>query len=187
MAKLDKSIEVDAPPKQVFEALTDLDLLPVWSTITVETHGTPRKPIDEGDTFTQTLRVLGRNLECTWEVTRFQRPKLVAYSSEAPGGGMLRMVQAVEQTGGGSRVEVELDYELPGGLVGELFDSAYAEQRNERELEHSLHNLRELVEARVSRIPGTHGMSRGEPGVPVNQPPGPPAVPVRDASDHGTS
>jgi hypothetical protein len=49
----------------VFEALTDLDLLPVWSTITVETHGTPRKPIEEGDTFAQTPRVLGRNLEST--------------------------------------------------------------------------------------------------------------------------
>jgi uncharacterized membrane protein len=61
------------------------------------------------------------------------------------------MVQSVEETEGGSRVDVELDYELPGGLVGELFDSAYAERRNERELEHSLHNLKELVEARASR------------------------------------
>jgi uncharacterized membrane protein len=135
----------------VFEALTDLDLLPVWSTITVETHGTPSKPIEEGDRFTQTLRVLGRNVESDWEVTRLDRPRQVTYSSEAPGGGMLRMVQTVAQTAGGSRVDVELDYELPGGLVGELFDSAYAERRNQRELEHSLHNFKELVEARSSR------------------------------------
>lgn len=151
MAKIDTSIEVSASREQVFEALTDLDLLPVWSTITVETHGTPRKPIDEGDTFVQTLRVLGRNLESNWEVTQLERPRRVAYSSEVPGGGLLRMVQTVEEADGGSRVDVELDYELPGGLVGELFDSAYAERRNERELEHSLHNLKELIEARASR------------------------------------
>jgi uncharacterized protein YndB with AHSA1/START domain len=151
MAKIDKSIEVNASPEQVFEALTDLDILPVWSTITVETHGTPRKPIEEGDAFTQTLRVLGRNLESNWTVTQLERPRRVAYSSEAPGGGLLRMVQTVEEADGGSRVDVELDYELPGGLIGELFDSAYAERRNERELEHSLHNLKELVEARASR------------------------------------
>jgi hypothetical protein len=48
-------------------------------------------------------------------------------------------------------VDVELDYELPGGLVDELFDSAYAERRNERELQHSLHNLKELIEARAAR------------------------------------
>ena len=151
MAKIDKSTEFNASPEQVFEALTDLDLLPVWSTITVETHGTPRKPIEEGDTFTQTLRVLGRNLESNWTVTRLERPRKVAYSSEAPGGGLLRMVQTVEEADGGSRVDVELDYELPGGFIGELFDSAYAERRNERELEHSLHNLKELVEARAAR------------------------------------
>ena len=150
MAKIDRSTKVNAAPEQVFEALTDLDLLPVWSTITVETHGTPRKPIGEGDTFTQILRVLGRNVESNWEVTQLDRPRKVAYSSEAPGGGMLRMVQTVEEAEGGSRVDVELDYELPGGLIGELFDSAYAERRNERELEHSLHNLKELLEARAS-------------------------------------
>ena len=151
MAKIDKKADVHASPEQVFEVLTDLDLLPTWSTITVETHGTPRKPIEQGETFTQTLRVLGRNLETTWEVTELDRPRKVAYSSEAPGGGTLRMVQTVTEAAGGSTVDVELDYELPGGFIGELFDSAYAERRNERELEHSLHNLKELAEARASR------------------------------------
>jgi uncharacterized protein YndB with AHSA1/START domain len=149
MAKIDKSVEINASPEQVFGMLTDLDLLPVWSTITVETHGTPRQPIETGDTFTQTVRVLGRNLETRWEVTELDRPHKVAYSSEASGGGLLRMVQTVEGTPGGSRVDVELDYELSGGFVGELFDSAYAERRNERELEHSLHNLKELAESRA--------------------------------------
>lgn len=149
MAKIDKSIEVGVAPDQVFEVLTDLRLLPVWSTITVETHGTPRQPIEEGDSFEQTLRVLGQNLHSTWQVTELDRPRRVAYTSEAPGGGMLRMAQTLqESSSGGTRVDVELDYELPGGLIGELFDSAYAERRNERELEHSLHNLRELLEAR---------------------------------------
>ena len=148
MAKIDKSIEVGVPPDQVFEVLTDLRLLPVWSTITVETHGTPRQPIEEGDSFTQTLRVLGKNLHSTWQVTELDRPRRVAYTSEAPGGGILRMAQTLKESSGGTRVEVELDYELPGGLIGELFDSAYAERRNEREVEHSLDNLRELLEAR---------------------------------------
>lgn len=151
MAKIDKSIEVSLAREQLFELLTDLDRLPVWSTITVETHGTPRQPIEEGDTFEQTLRVLGRNLQSTWEVTELDRPRKVAYSSQAPGGGLLRMVQSLAESAGGTRVDVELDYELPGGFVGELFDSAYAERRNERELEHSLHNLKELAEAQAAR------------------------------------
>ena len=151
MAKIDKSIDVGASPDQVFEVLTDLGLLPVWSTITVETHGTPRQPIQQGDTFTQTLRVLGQNLHSSWEVTEMDRPHRVAYVAESPGGGMLRMAQTLHEVPAGTRVEVKLDYELPGGLIGELFDSAYAERRNEHELTHSLENLKELVEGRAGR------------------------------------
>jgi uncharacterized membrane protein len=56
------------------------------------------------------------------------------------------MVQRVHDTGGGSRVDFELDYELPGGIVGEWVDAGFAQRRNERELEHSVHNLKELLE-----------------------------------------
>jgi uncharacterized membrane protein len=149
MAKIDRSIDINATGEEVFEVLTDLDLLPSWSTITVETHGTPRQPIEEGDSFEQTLRVLGRNIHSSWRVVELSRPRKVSYETEAVGGGSLRMVQTVEDSAGNSRVVMELDYELPGGLVGELFDSAYAERRNERELEHSLQNLKEFIEGRA--------------------------------------
>jgi uncharacterized membrane protein len=148
MAKIDRSIDINATGEEVFEILTDLGLLPSWSTITVETHGTPRQPIEEGDSFEQTLRVLGRNIDSSWRVVELSRPRKVSYETEVVGGGSLRMVQTVEDSAGNSRVVMELDYELPGGLVGELFDSAYAERRNERELEHSLQNLKEFTEGR---------------------------------------
>lgn len=58
------------------------------------------------------------------------------------------MKQTVAPTNGGSRVELELDYELPGAFLGDLVDRAYLERRNEREAEHSLHNLKDLLEGR---------------------------------------
>ena len=45
---------------------------------------------------------------------------------------------------------MEFDYELPEGFIGGLFDRAYADRRNQREMDHSLRNLKELVEARYS-------------------------------------
>jgi hypothetical protein len=47
MAKIDKHIDINATGEEVFGVLTDLDLLPSWSTITTETHGTPPKPLSE--------------------------------------------------------------------------------------------------------------------------------------------
>jgi uncharacterized membrane protein len=146
VTKIERSIEIDVRGERVFGVLVDLDRLPVWSTITVETHRTPGQPIERGDTFEQTLRILGRNLESRWRVVDLDPPRSVAYEAEVPGGGLLRMVQRVHDSGGRSRVDFELDYELPGGIVGEWVDGAFAQRRNERELEHSVHNLKELLE-----------------------------------------
>jgi uncharacterized membrane protein len=55
------------------------------------------------------------------------------------------MAQTVESASKCSRVSVEIDYELPGGTIGGVA-SSLMERRNEREVEHSLHNLADLAE-----------------------------------------
>jgi uncharacterized membrane protein len=56
------------------------------------------------------------------------------------------MRQNATEAGDGSRVEIEIEYDLPGGVLGEAVDRLYAERRNERETEHPLENLRRLLE-----------------------------------------
>jgi uncharacterized membrane protein len=147
MTQIRKTIEVDAPQEDVFTLLTDLDQLPDWSTITVATHDAPAQPISKGDTFRQSLRVVGRQLDTDWTVTELDRPRHVAYEAKGPAGARLRMAQTVESADNGCRVSFEVDYELPGGAVGGLA-SPLIERRNEREVEHSLQNLKEIVEHR---------------------------------------
>jgi len=146
MAHIERSIDIEASPDDVFKVLTDLDRLPDWSTITVSTHDAPSGDLKAGDTFRQTLRVLGRTIDCDWRVTEADPPNRIAYEATAAGGAHLRMAQQVRGDGDRSRVELDLDYELPGGFVGELVDRAYVERRNEREAEHSLHNLKDMIE-----------------------------------------
>lgn len=145
MTQIRKTTEVNADQEHVFSLLTDLDRLPDWSTITVATHDAPSKPLHKGDTFRQSLRVVGRAIDTEWTVTELQRPRHVAYEATGPAGARLRMAQTVEPSGAGSTVSVEVDYELPGGAVGDLA-SSLIERRNEREVDHSLDNLKELAE-----------------------------------------
>jgi hypothetical protein len=162
VSDISKGIDINASGNDVFDVLTNLACLPLWSTITLETHGTPRQPIQEGDTFEQTLRVLGTTVRTQWRVGELERPLKVAYEAEAPEGGVLRMIQRVHDKDGVSRVEVELEYELPGGFLRDateavdpwvswVVDDTFAGRRNEGEPEHSLRNLKELVEARKPR------------------------------------
>ncbi len=57
------------------------------------------------------------------------------------------MRQRVSPRGSGSRVDLEVDYELPAGALGAVLDRMYVERRNEREAEHTLQNLKDVVEA----------------------------------------
>ena len=145
MSQIRRALEIGADPEAIFSLLTDVDRLPDWSTITIKTHDPTPGPLKEGDTFTQTLRVLGRNLETDWRVTELEAPHHVAYEATGPAGAQLKMRQTVQEAEGGSTVSFDLEYQLPGGFVGDLADLV-AGRRNERELEHSMHNLKDLAE-----------------------------------------
>ena len=147
MNRIERSIEISRSPEEVFELLTDLERLPQWATILVETRKAPGRPLEPGDTFEQTIRVAGVPLESRWRVLRIERPRVVEYEAEGVAGGRLKMTQRVSPAAAASRVELEVEYELPGGFVGELLDRAFVERRNEREAESSLQNLKDLLES----------------------------------------
>ena len=146
MNQIRRELDIAASPETIFSLLTDVDRLPDWSTITVETRDPSPGRLKEGDTFTQTLRVLGRTLETDWRVTELEAPRGVAYAATGPAGARLRMRQAVRAHEGGSTVTFDVEYELPGGFLGDLAELV-AGRRNERELEHSMQNLKDLAEA----------------------------------------
>ena len=152
MTRIERAIDIDRTPEEVFALLTDLDRLQEWATVAGDTRDVSSRPIRNGTTFTQVMRVLGRELETEWRVDELNAPHHVAYSATAPGGGELAMRQTVIAVDGRSRVELQIDYQLPGGFIGELIDRAYVEGHNEREAERSLQNLKGLLE---------HGRSAG--------------------------
>jgi uncharacterized membrane protein len=146
VARIERHIEIERSPDDVFSLLTDLDRLPDWATVVVETREVSDRPLRNGCTFRQTLRVLGREIETNWRVEELDAPRHVAYVASAPIGGSLTMRQTVDPSDGGSRVHLELDYELPGGWLGEQLDRGVVEAQNEREAEDSLARLKKLLE-----------------------------------------
>ncbi len=148
MTRIERSIAVAQSPERVFDALTDLDRLPEWATIVVETGDVSQRPVQAGTTFRQTIRVAGRHLDTDWRVVEWDRPHHVVYEATALLGGRLWMRQRVTPEGDGSRVALEIDYDLPGGILGDIADRAFLEERNQREAEESLGNLQRLLEGR---------------------------------------
>ena len=145
MSQVRREIDIDASAETVFSLLTDLSRLSDWSTITLETHDPPPGRLKKGDAFNQTLRILGRRMETEWLVTELDAPHRVAYQATGPAGARLEMRQTVKGAGPGSTVAFEVEYQLPGGFLGDLAEFI-AGRRNEREVEHSMQNLKDLAE-----------------------------------------
>jgi uncharacterized protein YndB with AHSA1/START domain len=145
MARIQRCISIAASPERVFAALVNWAGLTRWSTITDKHHGADQC-VGVGDVFDQTVRIAGLRLDTHWRVTEYDPPRAVAYHVTADAGGRMTIRQTVHAGDSGSRVEFDIDYDLPAGFLGELLDKVYVERRNQREAEHSLANLKDLLE-----------------------------------------
>lgn len=145
MGRIVRSVDVDAPPDVAFALLTDLDRIPEWATIAVDTRDVSSQPPRVGCTFKQTLRILGRELDSEWRITELEPGRRVAYEASAEGRGSLRMRQSVTPRGKGSTIELEADYTLPEGFLAGVVELA-AERLIEQEADRSLAKLRELLD-----------------------------------------
>ncbi len=148
MTRVERTIEIEASPERVFELLTDLDRLEDWATIAGESENPPLKPLTQGATWKHKVKVAGVKLEGDWKVVAIDAPRLVEYEATRSGGGWLKMRQRVAPTERGSRVELEVDYELPWGALGQAVDKLVVERGNEREADESLQNLKNILEGR---------------------------------------
>ena len=63
-----------------------------------------------------------------------------------PPGTGIREVRRVSDQGDGSRVTLDVDYDPPLGILGDIADKLVFERRHEREAEQLLSRLRNLCE-----------------------------------------
>ncbi len=148
MAHIARTIEIARPPEEIFDYITDLDRLTEWATMVKETRDLGDRPIKQGTTFSQTIKAAGSvDIDCDWHVKQLQRPRHVHYEATAPDGGQMQMSQTIMPLDGGrSRVEIDLDYEVPGGILGQIADKLVFEGQNEKEADTSLENLKRILE-----------------------------------------
>jgi Polyketide cyclase / dehydrase and lipid transport len=128
----------------------EVERLGEWVSTHREIVEAPEGKLRPGSTFRQGLRVAGVSFEVRWEVTRLEPPRLVEWRGEGPGGSRARVRYALEPRAGGRATgfQYENEFQLPGGRLTELAGRGIGEQRGRSEAEHSLRNLKRLLERR---------------------------------------
>jgi len=142
----------EAPIEHVFELALDVKRTPEWDVSFHEIKNIKGSPDHVGTTFDTVMKVLGRPIEGHMQVTEVERPRLVTMVGSAPGGGKLTWTTRYTPAGTGTDAEMEVDYELPAGFLGEMADKLFAERAIERDMRHSDENFKVLVEAKVPQL-----------------------------------
>jgi carbon monoxide dehydrogenase subunit G len=127
----------------------DASRVPEWQEGVLEVKDITGKLDQVGAGYSTVLRIMGRRLEGRFEVSKVDKPRLVELSGTAPGGGRAKSTVWLEPAGGGTDLTVEIDYELPGGLISDVADKVFMERAVERQIRHSNENFKALCEAKI--------------------------------------
>ncbi len=96
------------------------------------------------------MTLLGRKLEGRGEVAEVEKPKLLKITGTSTQGGSLTALYHFTPVGiAGTDVEMEIDYVLPAGFLGQIADKLFIEKSVERDLRHSIENFKALVELKT--------------------------------------
>jgi carbon monoxide dehydrogenase subunit G len=148
MAKLERTIDIDAPPEEVYDVLTDPNCLGEWVTIQEELVSAPDPPLSEGDCVVQKMKVVGRTFEVSWDVEVADRPKKVRWSGNGPMGSVARATYELKDNGnGGTKFSYTNEYDVPGGPVGKVAGRALVSASG-GEADATLKRLKQFIEKR---------------------------------------
>ena len=141
------SIEIEAPPEEVFDAAVDPCRLEEWVTTHRALVDEPEGPMVEGTTFRQKLRVAGLSFKVTWRVTRIERPGEIEWEGEGPAGSSAKVCYSLSPQGTGTRFDYVNVFEMPGGKLTGKAAGLIGADKGREEAERSLANLKALLEA----------------------------------------
>jgi uncharacterized membrane protein len=143
MAKVAKSITINAPVEEVFGYFDDPSNLPeVWPSL-VEVRDVQRLP-NGGNKFRWIYKMAGLRLEGTSEDTEYVTNQRTVTRSQ--GGIDSTITLTYEPENGGTRVTLENEYSVPIPVLGRLAEAVILRQ-NEREGELLLANVKDRLEA----------------------------------------
>jgi uncharacterized membrane protein len=149
MAKISKSITIQAPVSQVFEYVNAPEHLPeIWPSMLEVSH-VERKP-DGGQSFDWVYKMAAIHFKGHSEAVEVEQNARAVFKSEKGIQNTFRWTYAGED--GVTKVTIDVEYTMPGKLLGKLA-APFLEKVNEREAETLLHNLKVRMETGETQAP----------------------------------
>ena len=142
--KVERSLQLAAPPERVRELVMDPRRLADWVSIHQHLEDAPSGNLRKGSQLTQCLKLAGSKFKVTWKVTE-NTPERVVWEGKGPMRSKAKVVYEFEAKEGGTCFTYLNEYNLPGGPLGRMAGPAVRRVTG-GELDKSLNTLKRLVE-----------------------------------------
>ena len=147
MSKVTTEIEIDAPPKRVWEVVMDPERLGDWVTIHREVDRVSDRPLKDGSTLRQELCIRHVNFHVKWKVDEAKPCELAIWEGKGPARSKAHTIYRLSPNGnGGTTFEYENEFKAPLGPLGAAASRALVGGVPQREANATLANLKRLIE-----------------------------------------
>ncbi|NIO68996.1 MAG: hypothetical protein GTN71_08160 [Anaerolineae bacterium] len=144
MIKIEQSVVINRPVEEVFAFVTDYETHQQWQSGIVEAKVTSEGPLGVGSQYTYVMQMLGRRLETAGEITEHEPPSKHGWKATSGPFPVFQGAFLFEAVNGSTKVTMVGEAE-PGGFF--KLAEPIALRMTQRQLETSLSNLKDLLEA----------------------------------------
>jgi carbon monoxide dehydrogenase subunit G len=145
--KVERSIEIAATPREVYDLIMDPQRLEDWVTIHHSLDEAPDGQLRKGSHLKQCLKLAGRKLHVDWQVVENEPCERVVWEGRGPVHSHARAVYELAPDGDdGTKFSYTNEYDLPGGPLGRMAGGA-VKRVTAKELDGSLAQLKRLAES----------------------------------------
>jgi carbon monoxide dehydrogenase subunit G len=143
--KVERNVEIGAPPERVYELVMDPGRLEDWVTIHHHLEDAPSGQLRQGSKLTQCLKLAGRKFKVRWTVVENDPCERVVWEGKGPIASTARVIYEFAPNENGTHFSYANEYDLPGGALGRLAGRT-VKRVTAKELDGSLQRLKSLVE-----------------------------------------
>ena len=148
MTAVKASIEIAAPPEQVWQVIMDPGHYDDWVTIHRRLGHVDAGDLRPGFQVEQTLCLHHANFKVRWRLAELEAPFHAIWEGKGPAGSHARIVDKLAALDGGERTRFDYlnEYHQPGGSVGRMVGRVLVGGLAEKEASRSLERLKAFVE-----------------------------------------
>ena len=146
MARIEKSIVINAPPEKVFAKIVDFEGMIEWNDKIKESKITSKKRKGVGVTFHQVAMPGGTRIESDVEVTEWIENERIDVRSTA-GNFTFLGSHILKPVTGGTELTTVANYEMPYSILGKIIDKLKISKDMEKNIESANQYLKNLLES----------------------------------------